>query len=277
MGFKSLTVSIVLLLSAQSFAIITQGNYQNVPNPGEVVGRWGSNASCVAVGEQLVLTTCHQGGGVGTSIKIAGETYRATDVHQFGDADIRLVKIETLTGQAANLSDYVGIYSGSTEQNYVATIGGFGRVSGNPLTTDGVEYGYAWGSSSNEIVWGTNKVTDLTDSAITGNFNELGTSRATEFEAAPALGDSGGGWFIQVDGEWQVAGLFRTVERYSETWFRNGYNTAYPHPDTFTALRVTNYASIIDEAVVDMVPEPMSMGIFGVTSLFVVLNRRKLS
>jgi len=193
----------------------------------------------------------------------------------FGSADLRLVRLETAQGQRASLSDYVSVYSGNREQDYVATIGGFGRISGATLANQGVEYGYAWGAMSSEIVWGTNKVSAISSSAITGNFNEMGSYHSTEFEAAPALGDSGGGWFFQADGQWYVAGLFRSVERLNETWYKNSYAPYSAHADSFSALRVSNYASVIDIAALKMVPEPMTMAMFACGMLAVTMGKRR--
>ncbi len=46
----------------------------------KVVGKWGYNSSCVAIGPDLVITTKHQKGGVGTKVSIDGRQYTVQNV-----------------------------------------------------------------------------------------------------------------------------------------------------------------------------------------------------
>src|SRR3989304_9329776 len=59
----------------------------------DVVGRWGSNASCVAIARNCIVTTHHQGGGASTSVQIAGVTYSIAQIWNHPTADLRLVRL----------------------------------------------------------------------------------------------------------------------------------------------------------------------------------------
>ena len=225
----------------------------------DVVGRWGNSASCVAVSSNCVITTQHQGGGVGTQVEIGGKTYAVTEVWNCGTADLRAAKL-----YGANLIDFVGIYEDTNEISKDIVMGGFGDGRDGLLKTGGVTYGYQWDNSSNTTLrWGTNKIDDteddstlgsLTSDIIIGDFDELNEYDPNDFESAQAEHDSGGGWFIKSDGTWKVAGLSRAVEHFGESWFRNEFNPSIPDPDYMDAVRVSSYATWISETMPERLP-----------------------
>src|SRR6478672_1424280 len=60
-----------------------------IPRPtGNVVGQWSTNASCVAIRPNYVLTTRHQGGGVGTTVTFGGTQYVVAEEIPVGNADL---------------------------------------------------------------------------------------------------------------------------------------------------------------------------------------------
>src|SRR6478752_896170 len=62
-----------------------------IPRPaGDVVGQWSTNSSCVAIRPNYVLTTRHQGGGVGTSVTFGGTQYVVAEEIPVGNADLRI-------------------------------------------------------------------------------------------------------------------------------------------------------------------------------------------
>jgi malate synthase len=217
-----------------------------------VVGRWGSNASCVAISPDCVVTTAHQYGGVGTTVVIGGQTYYVARVERDGGYDVRVAKL-----RLANLSDYVSVYTGSQEQNKTMAIGGWGKGRGAELSYLGTVYGYQWAAEGNTTLrWGTNKIDDSNDSldynslahtCLRSDFDGPGIF-ATDYEAVIAEYDSGGGWFIDTGSEWQLAGLTFTVETRNEypqqAWFKNS-TTLANDPDRQWAHRVRQYAGWI--------------------------------
>lgn len=221
--------------------------------------RWGANGSAVAIAPNFILTTAHQGLSSQT-VNVGGTTYKFTedDVHEHPDADLRVVKISTLTGEPANLSTYVGLFNPRTdgsEMGREVAIGGYGKGAGTPLTsTSGAEYGYSWASSGNTTLrWGANRIdnnvaslafSDMTSDILVNDFDPIGRYGAVQGEAAAAMYDSGGGWFINVNGQWKLAGLNAYVEHSGQSWFQEPGSTRATG-DINRAVQVSSYSNFI--------------------------------
>jgi hypothetical protein len=242
------------------------------PDP-NVIGRWGSNASCVAVSSNCVITVRHAGGDTGTLVRIGGKTYTIAQIWNHSTADLRLIKLN-----GANLANFVDIYESTDEIGKEIVIGGFGDGRAALLKTSGITYGYKWDNSANTTLrLGTNRVGNteddstlgsLTSDIIIADFDGLGEGLSTLYEGAVADHDSGGGWFIKVGGVWQVAGLARAVEVhyaqghegdpnyiiYNQSWFRNRDNPDVPHPDYLDAVRLSSYAAWILQTIPERLP-----------------------
>lgn len=235
-----------------------------------VVGRWGTNASCVVISGNEILTTRHQGGGVGTTVQIAGTNYLVDEVTNIGISDLRIAVLTTTEGDPISLTDYVSLYLGTNEINKTGILGGFGKTRGTTLTTGGDPYGYEWtGTDNSTQTWGANKVTGsstvvstYTSDVIYGDFDGVGEGGYIANEAAPADFDSGGGWFIKSGSDWYVAGIIRGVEHSGETWYRNDVDPDTLDPDTFDAVRVSSYYDDIVDAM-QPVPEPATLCLLG--------------
>jgi len=230
--------------------------------PDAAVGRWAGNASCVPVGPNYVITTRHQGHGVGWPVTIGGVEYLVAEVFDHAQADLRVVRL-TLGGLDADLADYTPVYTGTDEHFKNVVIGGWGQGRGDLLKTPGqTVYGYAWTGAflDQPLRWGANRIEDTsevgdgtyTSKVITADFDGAGGSAYRAREAAPAKYDSGGGWFIDVSpggtGDWRVAGLTRGVEHgepISQSWFRNSL-TGVHDPDYLDAVRLSSYAGFIN-------------------------------
>ena len=226
------------------------------PDP-NVVGRWGSSGSCVAVSSNCVITTRHQGGGIGTYVEIGGNLYIVTEAWNHSTADIRIAKL-----YAANLNGYVLLNTSGDGFGVPVVIGGYGKGRGSPLINGGDVYGYTWSGSNNQTRrWGQNKI-DTTGTGespgyssevIIADFDEYGVPGkpgAQPYEAILATWDSGGGWFIYDVNEWKVAGLSRAVEHLGESWF--------DPPDTMDAVRVSFYAAWISSVMPEYVPADLT-------------------
>jgi hypothetical protein len=241
-------------------------DWTDKPHP-NTVGKWGTNASCVVVAPNYVITTRHQGGSESTAVTIAGSTYSIEQIWihpDFSNADLRLVKLRN-----ANLSHYALPYSLETdidETKQSIVIGGFGMGEGPALQTDETTYGYLWdGTPNTTLRWGTNTIDStlnnstigsLTSDILIADFDELDKNVTDDFQCAPAAYDSGGGWFIKVDDTWKVAGISRAVEHVDETWFRNSENPRIPDPDLFDAVRISSYADWIIEMTIPICTSP---------------------
>jgi len=228
-----------------------------------VVGRWGSNASCVAVSSNCVITVRHPGGGIGTLVEIGGKTYTVAETWDCGTADLRVARI-----YGANLTSFVGPYENTNESGKEIVIGSYGKGRGTILQNSGITYGYGWDSAYNTTLrFGTNKLNGTQNNSIVGaytsdiiiaDFDGLGEGGSTIYESAVASFDSGGGWFIKVGDIWQVAGLSRAVEvHYAqghegdpnyfiyESWFRDRDDPNVLAPDYLDAVRLSSYAQWI--------------------------------
>jgi autotransporter-associated beta strand protein len=221
-----------------------------------VVGWWSYNASAVAIAPNYIITTCHQGGGVGTTVSFGGTAYRVAEVFQHGKADLRIARITTLDGAAdANLTSFVSCNIDRTEISILnpktAVIGGFGYGRGTTYSTY-----YTWAQTDNKTErWGQNKLESsatygsLTDPSVfttdvlKASFDNYGVGNWVEYEASIAKFDSGGGWFLKDPGtgQWQVAGLSRGVTDHG--------GAAYFSPaDTLDCVRVSSYATWLNNA-----------------------------
>ena len=232
------------------------------PDP-NVAGRWGSNASCVAVSSNCIITVRHAGGGIGTPVEIGGGTYTVAEIWGHNTADLRVAKL-----YGANLRSFVGLYEDSNEIGKDIVIGGYGDGRGGLLKTGGITYGYEWDNSKNTTLrLGTNKVDNtendntlgsLTSDIIIADFDGLGEGNSTVYEGIPAVHDSGSGWFIKVGETWKVAGLSRAVDTHYEqghfddpnyilyeAWFRNRQFPNQLDPDYMDAVRISSYAAWI--------------------------------
>jgi hypothetical protein len=246
-----------------------------------VVGRWGTNASCVVISGNEVLTARHPGGGVGTTVQIAGVDYLVDQVTNIGLADLRIAVLTTTEGDPINLTDYASLYSSTNETNKTGILGGFGKGRGDTLTTGGDPYGYDWTGTDNTTQrWGANKVDGTwvaegtyTSDAIYGDFDGVDEGGYVTNEAAPGDWDSGGGWFIKSSGSWYVAGIIRGVERTDETWYRDSADPSILDPDTFDAVRISSYYDDIVSAM-QPVPEPATVVLLGL-GMFLLRKKRR--
>ncbi|MCK4999049.1 MAG: hypothetical protein KAS23_05925 [Anaerohalosphaera sp.] len=227
-----------------------------------VLGRWAGNTSCVAVGRNYVITTRHQGGGVGSIVQIGGTSYIVDYIANHPVADLRVARLKNSV-----LDHYVELYDTSYEISTNIVIGGYGDGWSEELKTNGVTYGYKWDNSSNTVQrWGTNRVeyfasTETGINYLIAFFDDPGE---TPFECSIADHDSGGGWFINCCGIWKVAGLSAAVETHyngnvklEETWYRDPVWPRYrSHPDYIDALRISPHAQWIRDQIVTDCQEP---------------------
>jgi len=216
------------------------------------VGRWGTNASCVAISSNHVITTKHQ--GTSAFVEIGGITYTVDQVWTYPTADFRVVKLHS-----ANLKSYVPMYTDIDEIGKPIVIGGFGKRREPADTTNP----YAWtteGSNVNNLLlFGTNEIDgdDFIDGdgssydsdILIAHFNR---SSASDYECTIAYFDSGGGWFIDDNGQWKVAGLSRGLK-----WQDESYYTSPSDRNYLDAVRVSTYAGWVESLGLTICSEPL--------------------
>jgi len=258
-----LAAAVLLVMPACVIALVLHplgepdlGAWGERPDP-NTVGRWGGNASCVAISSNCIITTRHQGGGIGTSVYFGDKRYVVQQIWDEPDAggaaDLRVCRIASASGGPTYLDAVAALYTATNERNKTVVIGGFGMGRGAILGS----YGYEWDGGDNQTLrWAQNKI-DLTVSGrgetfssdiIAADFDahaSPGVFGAMPYEAAIAAFDSGGGWFIEDGGRWKLAGLSHQVTGHEsevgETW--------YSPPDDIDAVRVSSYAFWIQSAI----------------------------
>jgi len=260
------TLIIVLAMASSVQAVVLHDNMMPEDRPPDgLVGRWGSSGSCVVVHPDWVIASIHQGGGVGTTVQIAGVSYKVAEVRD-SSYDLRLARLVGLDGKPANLSDYADLSWETTSLvSRDIVMGGFGKGRGSELTAFAIPYGYTWSGSSNSILrWGSNIIDAVYGSILVVDFDALGDADATMCEGANAAWDSGGGWFVwnETTGRWEVVGLSVSTERSGESRFRSKTNPLVETKDRSFALAIAVCADWIVgitgtvEQATEPVPEP---------------------
>ena len=243
-----------LVLAGQAAGVVLHDDSQQVPEaqrpPDAFVGRWVDDGSCVPISPTHVVTTRHQGYGVGRPVEIDGQVYTVAQSYHHSGADLRVVRLEQ-DGQAPNLT-YAELYRDTDERFKTVVLGGYGLGRGDALVADDVTYGYEWASGTNDTLrWGQNFIDGLgtaggiyTTRIIKADFDEFGLT----YEGAIATYDSGGGWFINDGGTWKLAGLSRGAEHAAlqQTWFRSSAEPHGPDADVIDAVRISSYVNWID-------------------------------
>jgi hypothetical protein len=195
----ALVVGFVLLyLNVQTSAIILHSETTPPPDwsdhPAQTcIGRWGTNASCVVIGPNVIITTCHQNGynaGATAPVVINGKNYTVKDVYvpPVG-SDIRICSLNN-----ANFTNYAGVYTADDELNKQIVIGGYGKGRGDDLYSKNKIYGYSWAPEGNtNLRWAQNHIHMIMDSFLVFDFDGPGHSTAAPYEGTAAEYDSGGG------------------------------------------------------------------------------------
>ncbi|AQQ70384.1 hypothetical protein SMSP2_00732 [Limihaloglobus sulfuriphilus] len=261
-------VFVLLYINVETSAIISHSettppaDWSDHP-ANECMGRWGTNASCVVIGPNVVITTCHQNGynAAATSpVVINGKSYTVKDVYvpPVG-SDIRICSLNN-----ANFTNYAGVYTAEdvetdSEVSKQIVLGGYGKGRGEGLYNKNKLYGYNWAPEGNtNLRWAQNYIDSLMgDSFMMLDFDGPGHSSAAQYEGTAAEYDSGGGWFIYHEGQWKLAGLTYGVSTksasYSQAWFKNP-DTLRDQPDRAYAHRISYYSGWIEETLAIIPP-----------------------
>lgn len=262
-----------------------------------VAGRWATNASAVAIGPNHVLTTRHQGGGVGTTVTFGGVPYVVAQQTPIGAADLRVCRIERAPGVDAGLASFVPVYAGddAVAPAQPTTLVGFGRGRGTELTTAGGTYGYAWGDAGTAALRaGRNLIdgeednveytiigpADLSTNMLVADFDRRSAPSAVAGEATVAEFDSGAGWFVEDGpGNWRVRAITAAVDHVgtndaapaNQALFASQDDATVGEPDLVYGVRLADYAGQISAAV----PEPGTAGLAGAAGIGILARRRR--
>lgn len=299
---RTIAFTAAAVIASQAFAVIRHPDGYESSNgspvgPSQWYARFGGNASGIAIGPHHILTTSHQGGGIGTILNFptgpnAG-SYSITGQTTFGaGVDLRIVTINQ------TLPTYATLYTGSLV-GQTALIGGFGPTRTATEYVNGSNQLVGYGVStpvgnSYSLLFGQNRIDSLDMSAspwantplLVADFDgpesvtppyagiAPAATNKVDYEAALAEGDSGGGWFIDVAGTWKLVGLSHGADLVRINGGTvNPYNgsgsPAFLFGGQIAAVDLTPFYSDITA----VIPEPTTLGVFAIALLW--LKRRR--
>ena len=300
--FGAVAAAAILSMASHGYAVVRHDDAFETSNgnpagPSNWFAKFGSNASGIAIGPNHILTTRHQGGGVGTSINFpsgsnAG-TYTVTSQTLIGDAntDLRVLTINNGSSLA-----YASLYTGTTV-GQTALLGGFGPQRTTPNYVNGSNQLVGYGltntpGNGNSLLFGQNRI----DSTATGSSPWTSTpllvadfdgpesfptgiapaaTNKVDYEAVLAEGDSGGGWFIDVAGTPRLVGLSHgaALNRVNDGVvgpYSGAGTPAFFFGNTIAAVDLTSFTGQINAAI----PEPTSLAVLGLGFITALRRRR---
>jgi len=251
--------------------------YTNYGKRFAAVGKVGT-ASGTLIAPNWVVTAGHVGIA---NFTIGGTTYAAAEMikhPQFlangSDVgygyDIAVIRLSTPVAGIAPMP----IYIGNSELGALLSITGYGETgvgstgqSSNPGTLRGGTNvadailsfengpGGQLGAQDSVIV---SDFDPLASRDPSGSFNTLGSRDATELEYHVAIGDSGGGVFLQENGTWYLAGVnsFAISQR---GYLGSGNTLTFGYGAVSGFTRISSFRDFIQSAT--GVPEPSSLGL----------------
>ena len=181
-------------------------------------GKYGSFLGTM-IGQQYFITAQHfgvQGGGTFVSTAdfngVGDVTYTidssangGTGFWNIAGTDLRVFKINE------SFSTWAQLYTGSSEVGSPMVTFGRGGPRGAEVTLDemGIPVLHGWytGLSDGVARWGANEVSGIVASGVGDLISAQFNAVAGQNEATLSSGDSGGGVFIKVGAQWQLAGI----------------------------------------------------------------------
>ena len=303
---RGLTIVCTALLAAPALAVVRHPDaYES--STGDPTGpqptwfaRWDDDASAVAVGPNHILTTRHQGGGVGSTV-----VFPTINVPPGGNTGTYVATAETILGPdlrlvtiSGTLSSYASVYDGPVLGSSIV-LGGFGaqrvsdRVEGNNVLTGYITNYNALTTvtqNNNPLLLGANRVeSEIIDEGtpyLVADFDApdqapysgvfLPPTNKVNHEASIGVADSGGGWFFNDNGTWKLVGVnaFADLENnlstapFYTTRDVNGVLTDFPA--LVGAVDVRPSAGTINS----LIPEPATLSLLALGAMGLVRRRR---
>lgn len=169
-----------------------------------------------AIGPNHIVTAQHTLGDPGNLVRDfhyngmvfqTDPTFNGVGYASDPDSDLLVFRV------TESLPAWATLYTSNDEQNKALVTVGRGTQRGEPLLVNGVQKGWLWGADDRVQSWGQNQLI-----APVADFeNGLGEMLRFDFSAtagdtALSQGDSGGGTFVQHNGQWKLAGINYAAE-----------------------------------------------------------------
>jgi hypothetical protein len=216
--------------------------------------------SGVLIGPNKVLTANHAVSDISSatfSMDTSGgrKTFEVEGKSSLAEMDLAVLTLSESTGFKG-----VPVYEGSEEQGHLAAMVGYGLSGiGAP---DAQNYPVGTARVGFTTIEYAVSVYLISYFDAPGDPDSQGTK-----EGAAAKGDSGGGIFIEVDGEWMLAGLHRSVIDEDDDGIFPEYG------DQARGVRLSRAADWLNEHLTP-VPEPGTMVLLTVGGLILTVRRR---
>jgi hypothetical protein len=181
----------------------------------QLQGFWGGFTG-TPIGPYHFLTAKHVGGHIGEMLHFAGQDFRTVQRVRIEGCDLTVWRVDK------RFPYWAPLYEGGDEvgQRFVAF--GRGGVPYDPITGKGCRQGWRCGPADGKLSWGENQVDAITVSPNKGEPADLLMFRFDNAsgpnECQVTAGDSGGGLFMQEEGQWKLAGiLYGSVRTFRES------------------------------------------------------------
>jgi hypothetical protein len=222
--------------------------------------------SCVVANPNYIITAAHYDPiPVGWRVRLSDSTYYVLEQTELANADIQVLRIGTQEGQPADMTDWIEPYDGHDELGQVHVMGGRGLGRGSDILggpNDDIVCGYEGQGYS--IRWGQNALDDRKKTGsmdLCADFDGYGDNGAVvDYEAALVHVDSGGGWFIQDEGDWRVAGLSQWVGMSAYHAYFRDVETGEPAPEEMGAEWISPFVEDIIAAAEQMAADEADPG-----------------
>jgi hypothetical protein len=223
LGFVRTASAIVLYDTdfAQANTSAPTGNYAN--SGWAYQGEYGSFLGTM-IGSQYFITAQHFGtqgstftsraamnGSVDVTYTIDTSANGGQGYWDIAGTDLRILRINE------SFSSYAQLYAGNAEAGKTMVTFGRGGPRGAAVDLNGPVQGWYHTGSDGVTRWGANTVDAVVPSGIGGLLVADFDAVSGQNEATLSSGDSGGGVFIQVSGQWYLAGLNYGVDGYFDT------------------------------------------------------------
>ncbi len=225
------------------------------------VGQW-QHFIGTPIAPNYFITASHVGGVIGQPLLLGGKSHVTTAAFRDPSADLTIWQVRE------SFSDWAPLCGLTNEIGKAFVVFGRGTQRGEEVALPEIPpklRGWKWGQVDGRLRWGQNEISRLETSrneGILDVFYATFDQGVGPNECHLSTGDSGGPCFIQVDGDWQIAGINYGVDgRFNTSPDGVGFDAClfdlgglyvgsevgwslqprlpFPHPSGFYATRIS--------------------------------------